>query len=973
MERIDITKRDVLFLGIISVVAAVICTVWLALTGNTAQVYKDIVIEWTAIARSNKGTEILLLRLLIGAGSIGVIARLLVKKEAMGNPNQSGTGEIKADLLLPAWICAVVLLKFLLFGQTGTVFLFALAFICLAFIIDRTLVVSTAYCYFVSYYAFFALYQCGSFAANYIGPAFFRILEKLNTSQAYIFAGLCTGIPLCCRNRARVQRKLILLVQVLLPALFLILSVKTYRSTGRTAIIGIPHTAKLFIAGMIAGCLASTLKTLAKGWRTERTDMDSIIPFGTCLSILCFNMADCGGAVLSGDLHHPFENIFAFQQIFELGQVPYKDFIPPSGLYSVVHGLFFRLFGNGNVAYLPMSNAIYFMTVGSLSLSLLHLHISKRCGRLWCFAVALLLVNSGYNRTMFIAPVALLLLLPPLVRRRSLWLQVFLFANLFHGLYYPVYGVATAVGFLPLFCIQAKRLFTEDRLLFKKPLFWISWGLTLLVVGASFPLLWGTFIHIKAMAEQSVLADGISVFGQTLPNWFMPWTIRTFRYPLYNALHFVPLGLMIWLPVMLLGKQMLRCPVHARMSDEQLLALTLCLSLVLIPLVGYTFSFVRVDVNTFFARSWHVFANVLILYVVFFARHLRRNASGIATVCLMSLFIVMSFATGVDKVGANRMLCTYSVPDGYRLVDHSDVPTVDKCFLPEWTVQELERKKNWIQNSGINLSAGMLGYFGYYYMLRAKGTAGIEPFIPKCFDAAKETRGMLLRHDTAAVGAVGSYGQYYLYKYLVTSGEYAWDKEKGCFFKASGKLDANALKHANGECPGSWDGLDVGTTADVFGLSFKTLKKIFTPVDVHHTVSKTTAGAEVAFDSPLVGSDMDFMYVEFAGAEKEQVFTEFDMGGEHKSSGSRLLKHLFLKNKPNPDTVLTAAYYDDEGQRHTVHCWFGHGKLLVNLGAGMKYLLNNHRTIELSVSKNGETLPLPSIQSLQFLKCRQIW
>ena len=102
MQKIEMTKRDLVFLGALSVAAEVFTVVWMALTGNGSQVYKDIVIEWTALVRSNKGAEILLLRLLIVLGSLaaGYFA-VFRKNQPLKNSEEKN---IDAAVSLAAWI-----------------------------------------------------------------------------------------------------------------------------------------------------------------------------------------------------------------------------------------------------------------------------------------------------------------------------------------------------------------------------------------------------------------------------------------------------------------------------------------------------------------------------------------------------------------------------------------------------------------------------------------------------------------------------------------------------------------------------------------------------------------------------------------------------------------------------------------------------------------------------------------------------
>ena len=66
------------------------------------------------------------------------------------------------------------------------------------------------------------------------------------------------------------------------------------------------------------------------------------------------------GAIISSDLHHPFENIIGYSQMFELGQKAFSQYIPVSGMYSVIHGFFLKLFGHGYAGYYHLSTNIFY-------------------------------------------------------------------------------------------------------------------------------------------------------------------------------------------------------------------------------------------------------------------------------------------------------------------------------------------------------------------------------------------------------------------------------------------------------------------------------------------------------------------------------------------------------------------------------------------------------------------------------------
>ena len=963
MQKIEMTKRDLVFLGALSVAAAVFTVIWMALTGNGSQVYKDIVIEWTALVRSNKGAEILLLRLLIVLGSLaaGWFA-LFRKNQPLKNSEEKN---IDAAVSLAAWICAVIVLKFLFLQQVSHIFLFALCFLGIAFIVERKVCVSTLCLYFFSYYAVFALYHAFNFLGSYKIVKSFAGMKNYASVLPLVFDILCTGIPLFFKGRKILQKRMVLLVQLVLPALFLILSLKEYNDHGNIVLIGIPLQAKIFVALCVLLCFFDASRLLKREWKSDGFEASGFISIGSCIAIMCFNAYGGQGAVVSADLHHPFENIFAFQQIFELGQIPYRDFIPPSGLYSVVQGAFFWLFGNGDVAHYALTNNIFYFTVIASILFLLQFHVKK----IYCLALALFLQMPGYNRVAFVAPIVMLLLLPRLVKNANLWLKVFLLVSVFHGLYYPVYGVAVFVGFIPMAVFQVQKIILDKAKPYKTVRFWISWAVVAIVLFASIPLLWGTFVHILAMSGQSVLADGISIFGQELPGWFMPYARNIFRYPVYNAMHIVPLSLMVWIPVLFLCKAVKTCGGKAGFF-EHIELYTAILSLIFIPIVSYTFSFIRVDMFTLFARSWSALFGVFILYMVFCAKYVKSSAFGLLSLILLSVLIVPSRGIGVDS-SEWKLFPRFGVPDGYVLVRDFEADTVGKCFVRNDYLGSLDWAKNQLSEVGGDASFSKLGNFGHYYVFKQKGAANIESYVAKGFGAAKETKNMLLKKG-AVLGGVDPLTTYYLYNWILSSGDYVWSSERNVFVPTGGGVDFAEVKRRNLTAPVFREDYDEGNAADVFGQSFKSLKKIFTKKDVEFKSSIENNVLLLDFPQPVSGKETDFLYIEFDGFENEYMTTEFNMGGEHPKNQSALISKLFLKEKPNPDVQVYVHFYDENNQRHAVRANFGKGRLLINLGVGSKWLLEGHSRLEISLWKNGNIIILPEFKKIELLKCRQI-
>ena len=104
--------------------------------------------------------------------------------------------------------------------------------------------------------------------------------------------------------------------------------------------------------------------------------------------------------------------------------------------------------------------------------------IDKQVDRIYVFLISLVFYVLSYNRLVFVLPIMLLLIWPKLVEKKNTWLMVWFLTSLFQGLYYPLYGVATCVGFFPMGLWQVVTYIKSGEL--KKDIrtirFWIGWG-----------------------------------------------------------------------------------------------------------------------------------------------------------------------------------------------------------------------------------------------------------------------------------------------------------------------------------------------------------------------------------------------------------------------------------------------------------------------------------------------------------------
>ena len=125
----------------------------------------------------------------------------------------------------------------------------------------------------------------------------------------------------------------------------------------------------------------------------------------------------------------------------------------------------------------------------------------------------------------------------------------------------------------------------------------------------------------------------------------------------------------------------------------------------------------------------------------------------------------------------------------------------------------------------------------------------------------------------------------------------------------------------------------------------------------------------VVFDTPLLGNDADFLYLEFPNQDQVYEYTLFDMKG-WKQVRDPLLPFLFKKHY-NPGVTVRIQWLDNEGNPYMIEQDMGQGKLLIPLGAGARWLLDTHTELIIGVYKNGEPIAFPPLQKMLFLKLQE--
>ena len=332
--------REVIFWGTLIAVGCIFVLGWLALFGNSDQPYNDIVIETLARFATNKTIEVQLIYAVAFGGSLLCLLwhffgakedPLATKRDPLTEP-------------LGFCVCGILVLligHYVSYGRPHQLLL-ALLGVGLLYWLYRHFfgkeLLLPVLCFALSGFSgIIGGYRLYVFAGG-----------TKNFSIIYVMAAtfvLIVGILLIRGNRYKRIGRAILLAQLFLPCLFLYLLQDKYRQGAKLFIIEAPLPVKIFTAVVVTVCLLEAVLKLRRQWKNP-AEPDGLIALGSCVAIVCFNRFFGSGAILPWDMYHPYDNAIGFQQIFQLGQIPYEDYDPVTGMYSVILGSFLHFFGN---------------------------------------------------------------------------------------------------------------------------------------------------------------------------------------------------------------------------------------------------------------------------------------------------------------------------------------------------------------------------------------------------------------------------------------------------------------------------------------------------------------------------------------------------------------------------------------------------------------------------------------------------
>lgn len=932
-----------LILFLLIIIAAIAVYMLLPLFGGGHQVFTDIIIENVSASGHNKSGELQLFWLILFMGAFLLLLTLFLctklKKGADSSesilriePSRYRFPLFSGILIFPFFLYLIVFGQFSLPLFAGLLILIFCRFFC------RKETARILLIFVLSYYALTALLTVvvklgGSLKISSGTLHFFSILTGLILSAAFLLSK-------DKKPFLNLGNRLILILQCFLPGLLLIWLVDDYLYQGSQ--IKVPYALgyTVFFLVFILTAAILLIRQTIRFWNENGSYfMGSVTP----VLIFVYHSFCAAPMYAQPDQHHHGEQMIPWNQVFDFGQSLYKEYTPVSGLFPFVNGFFQNLWlGNTVTDYAP-AISITMVIFCILTMYLIYRHV----GGAYATAFAVFFTLPCYNRQYMVLPVLLLLSLPGLLKKKNLWLWLWIFSCFLSGLYYPLFGAALLMGTLPLGIYQLFTFVKDGGLkgYLKKPLFYIMWGILLIVVAESSPLLFRMLRHTLTYSSQTVMADGIPLLGQTPPDAFMPYltAFSGLRQALYLSFRFLLPIAGVWVLVYCFYYVVKNRSLRGNAFFFIAGALTL--------MISYSYTLVRADTGRILSRT----APVLISIAgVFLPILLIRCRKALPKRFTLSAFMGICFALPLmiyPKVSWTKNPDLWVYPDGESQMVMDDASKLYSFYeVPETFLKSedtgLPEKYQKLLGSGFMVSDQLHYITGYasvtekcnalfedtaYMALDGQGFydyLGIRCSATGYIPAARSYEAQKEIWDTASqnlpvVFYIQPESSYYIFRFMLDAG-YVYCAKDGAFYplplynslydtKAQGIYDGDDYRLY---APAS----DFGQSPDSFGASMDSLSEIFI-----EDADKSLKARDLP--ESFAGATYDFLYLEFSG----------DAGIPEGS-------------------FLTLTWQDAEGNSFEggmASCVIKDGKLLIPMGMNPCWLLSEIDDFTLTVTAPG--------------------
>jgi hypothetical protein len=772
--------------------------------------------------------------------------------------------------------------------------------------------------------------------------------------------------------------KFIMVLQFFIPFIFLNNIISKYVYRDETIVLHFPVAYYLFFFGIIVVLLIWNVILYKKiNGETNPSAVNFIFP-STFVTIFAFNSYFLPAKLLQTDSHHHGEQMLAWQQIIIQGRSAYEEYIPPSGLFSMVEGFFQNVLLDGNVTDYPAAMNMVMVVFAILTILLCYYNSNSKVALLLAMVSGLPLYNRGY----MMLPGILALTLPKLVKNRSLWIQVWIIVSLLGVLYYPLFGAAVALGALPFALMQFIYFLKDKKALLehlKKWSFYASWAIVLMLVGVSVPLLLRILSNILVASSQTLLSDGINImYGNGIPSSFFPYINDSLlRLILFYGIRLTLPAIFVAVFIFIIYKY-----VYIHQTDifkpERL---SIALKFVAMPIVlgvSYTFTLVRADVVSLISRTLiPVLTVCMAAFVMLNAERgvLKDATKRMLAGTLVGLVLLLPSGSPIYEFPAPALL-SYKAgglqDDTAKLKSAYVIPFKEDDENPIVLIEEEAKKSAPLLGEGFGLTSTInsITTFSDYtrgitqnrYGVVFAGGMNIYAADLKVSGSPELT---IANSKSGQLSLLKQYNKekpifmdlnpvyyYYIYRWVMDEG-YVKLNDSLIPSEYATSFDDEERKTIRFEDARSEVPLDLGIRPSELGNSLHSLLQFF-DASKETTISEGLQGTippegyVINFDEAIDGRVHDCLYLQLSDNLNNE--NEDKDGALQNSNEStireKLTNYYGPKEAPNSMPVMV-RWKTEDGLSGEVNCIYGDGKLLIQIGANTTWLLS--RITELSI------------------------
>lgn len=497
--------------------------------------------------------------------------------------------------------------------------------------------------------------------------------------------------------------KFILLLQIFIPFNILMFTINKYNYRGEIIYFYNEHFKFQLIIWIIF--LSLFIWNIILIFKSKVTSIKYSITLPTIISISIGNIYNKNilgfignvipSVIIPNDWWHYADESMYWYQVFNLKQRLFEDISPISGLFSFVYSFFHNIILDG---YINQANfaAILMIIFYIIIIAIL---LYKKTNSLFTFFIFHYFVGIffEYSRNYLILPIMLLLSSQKLIDRKGFWIPIWIFCVFLYGLYYPSYGVGIMIasvpfGIIQLFLYIKKKEYFKD---IKNIYFYFVWLIVIVSIIISTPLLLKILNWILLQAGQTKYVDGLKLFGQYSPSFFLPYIYSDY---IKNNIFYIVRILIPIISELIVLHMFIKFIIKNKNNIAEKLNSSaffiFTFFIIFIPFISFT-TFIRQDVNILASRIGALLVPLLSVIipmtVLFYCKNVFINKyKYIMLSILFSIVILMRppYFNYNSYVFSNII----DIPQDMELIDEEllkDFPILAKGFIPNNNKNEL--------------------------------------------------------------------------------------------------------------------------------------------------------------------------------------------------------------------------------------------------------------------------------------------